>query len=126
MSQIQVYSASNTVPTATVVIQNHENEYTDSAPGDGPVNAVFNAIDRALNFQSKVESYQVRSVTAGREALGEVLVRIRHRDLSFTGRGISTDVIEASAKAYLQAINQKEKYKRENEKIKEEPVAMVF
>jgi len=120
LDQIQVYSASNSVPTATVTIKNHDKEYTDSAPGDGPVNAVFNAIDRALSFQSKVESYQVRSVTAGREALGEVLVRIRHLDLSFTGRGISTDIIEASAKAYLQAINKKEVYKREKEAILEE------
>jgi 2-isopropylmalate synthase len=48
----------------------------------------------------------VRSVTSGRQAMGEAIVRIRRGELSFTGRGVSTDIIEASAKAYLQAINQ--------------------
>lgn len=110
---IQVNAGTNSIPTATVVIKNKEEEFTDSAPGDGPVDALFNAIDRALNFQPTVESYQVRSVTSGREAMGEVLVRIRYKDHSFTGRGVSTDIIEASAKAYLQAINQQELFKAE-------------
>jgi len=53
----------------------------------------------------RVESYQVRSVTSGKQALGEVIVRIRNSGKTFTGRGVSTDIIEASGKAYLQAIN---------------------
>ncbi|OGU33868.1 MAG: 2-isopropylmalate synthase [Ignavibacteria bacterium GWB2_35_6b] len=110
---IQVNAGTNSIPTATVVIKNKNEQFTDSATGDGPVDALFNAIDRALHFQSNVESYQVRSVTSGREALGEVLVRIRYKDNSFTGRGVSTDIIEASAKAYLQSINQLELFKAE-------------
>ena len=74
------------------------------------MDAVFNAIDRALNTKYRVESYQVRSVTSGREALGEALLRIRNGSRSFNGRGVSTDIIEASAKAYLQAINALELY----------------
>lgn len=116
---IQVNAGTNSIPTATVVIKNKEEQFTDSATGDGPVDALFNSIDRALNFQSIVESYQVRSVTSGREAMGEVLVRIRYKDHSFTGRGVSTDIIEASAKAYLQAINQQELFKAEQESITE-------
>ena len=80
---------------------------------------MFNAIDRAINFQPTVEAYQVRSVTSGREAMGEVLVRIRYKDHSFTGRGVSTDIIEASAKAYLQAINQQEIFKAEQKTLTE-------
>lgn len=110
---IQVNAGTNSIPTATVVIKNKNEQFTDSATGDGPVDALFNAIDRALNFHHSVESYQVRSVTSGREALGEVLVRIRYNDNSFTGRGVSTDIIEASAKAYLQSINQLELFKAE-------------
>jgi 2-isopropylmalate synthase len=53
-----------------------------------------------------IESYQVRSITAGRRAQGEVLVRVKNGDKFYVGRGVSTDIIEASAKAYLQAINQ--------------------
>jgi 2-isopropylmalate synthase len=114
---IQVNAGTNSIPTATVVIKNHDEQYTDSATGDGPVDALFNAIDRALNFQPTVESYQVRSVTSGREAMGEVLVRIRYKDHSFTGRGVSTDIIEASAKAYLQSINQQELFKAEQSSL---------
>ena len=114
---IQVNGGTNSIPTATVIIKNRDEQFTDSATGDGPVDALFNAIDRALNFQPTVESYQVRSVTSGREALGEVLVRIRYKDHSFTGRGVSTDIIEASAKAYIQAINHQELFKEEQQNI---------
>ena len=77
-----------------------------------PVTAVFNAIDRALKTKYKIESYQVRSITEGRQAMGETLIRIRYEGKSFTGRGVSTDIIEASAKAYLHAINLLEIEKR--------------
>ncbi len=117
---MHVNAGTNSIPTATVLIKNHEKEYSDSATGDGPVDALFNAIDRALNFTPSVESYQVRSVTSGREAMGEVLVRIRYKEHSFTGRGISTDIIEASAKAYLNAINQQEIFKTEKENFRED------
>ncbi len=115
LTYINVNSGTNSLPTATVIIKNDDKEYSDSATGDGQVDALFNAIDRSLNIQIKVESYQVRSVTSGREALGEVIVRIRYKDHSFTGRGVSTDIIEASGKAYLQVINQQEMYKSESE-----------
>jgi 2-isopropylmalate synthase len=102
----QVQSGSHTIPTATVKIRiNNKNIVQESDTGDGPVDAVFNAIDRALKTNCKLESYQVRSVTSGRQALGEVLVRIRSDHKSYSGRGVSTDIIEASAKSYLQAIN---------------------
>jgi 2-isopropylmalate synthase len=78
----------------------------ESAIGDGPVDACFKAIDRALQTDTSIESYQVRSVTAGREAQGEVLVRVRSGSEVFSGRGVSTDILEASVKAYLQALNE--------------------
>jgi 2-isopropylmalate synthase len=110
---INVNSGTNSIPTATVRIKNSDFEYSDSATGDGAVDALFNAINRALNLQPNLESYQVRSVTSGREALGEVFVRIRYDNISFTGRGVSTDIIEASGKAYINAINQLEMHKTE-------------
>ena len=55
----------------------------ESATGDGPVDAIFNSIDRALNTKYKVESYQVRSVTSGRQAMGEALIRIRNERKKF-------------------------------------------
>ena len=100
-------SAGTTTPaTATITLKVEEQVIRESAHGDGPVDACFKAIDRALGLDTNMESYQVRSVTAGREALGEVIVRIRDQGRPFTGRGVSTDIIEASVKAYLNALNE--------------------
>lgn len=106
LEYMHVNAGTKTVPTATVRIKTGDNVIQESSTGDGPVDAVFNAIERALEIKPTVESYSVRSVTSGRQALGESIIRIRSGENSFTGRGTSTDIIEASAKAYLQAINQ--------------------
>jgi len=106
LKHLQVHIGTGAIPTATVQIQTNGSVAQESATGDGPVDAVYNAIDRALNSKFNIESYQVRSVTSGRQAMGEVTVRIRNNGRSYNGRGVSTDIIEASAKAYLQAINQ--------------------
>jgi len=105
LKYMHVNAGTGTIPTATVQILYGEKLIQESSPGDGPVDAVFNAIERALSIKPTVESYSVRSVTSGRQAMGEAIVRIRENELSFNGRGTSTDIIEASAKAYLQAIN---------------------
>lgn len=105
LKYMHVNAGTGTIPTATVQIVSGEKIVQESSPGDGPVDAVFNAIERALNIKPTVESYTVRSVTSGRQALGEVIVRIREEENSFIGRGTSTDIIEASAKAFLQSIN---------------------
>lgn len=102
---LQVNAGINLIPTATVRIKMKDEIIQESATGDGPIDAILNAIDRALNIKLKVEDYHVRSVTAGREAMGEVTIRIRNENNSYTGKGVSTDIIEASAKAYIQAIN---------------------
>ncbi len=105
LQYMHVNAGTGTIPTATVQIKSGEKVVQESSPGDGPVDAVFNAIERALGIKPTVESYNVRSVTSGRQALGEAIVRIREDENSYNGRGTSTDIIEASAKAYLQAIN---------------------
>jgi len=112
LDQIQVHSGSHAIPTASLKLMVDGKLISDSATGDGPVDAVFNSIDRALGCQYRVESYQVRSVTEGRQAMGEALVRIRNGGESYLGRGVSTDIIEASAKAYLNAINLLERDKK--------------
>jgi 2-isopropylmalate synthase len=114
LEYMHVFGGSSTIPTATVRISEGDNLIEDSATGDGPVDALFNAIDRALNKKPVVESYRVRSITSGRKAMGEVSVRIRKNGRSYTGVGVSTDIIEASAKAYIQALNKKERYLRSN------------
>ena len=113
LEQLNVHVGTHSIPTATVELRINDKIVQESATGDGPVDAVFNSIDRALETKFKVESYQVRSVTEGRKAMGEALVRIRNGGRSYTGRGVSTDIIEASAKAYLHAINLLEKSRSE-------------
>ncbi|MFZ1290832.1 MAG: 2-isopropylmalate synthase [Melioribacteraceae bacterium] len=115
LDHLQITSGSQSIPNAVVRINVEGKIIQESAIGDGPIDAVFNAIERALSIHPEVESYNVRSVTSGRQALGEVLVRIRSNSKSFTGRGVSTDVIEASALAYLGALNKKNAFFKENE-----------
>lgn len=114
LEYLNVNSGSNMVPSATVKIKTDENIVTESAAGDGPVDAVINAVDRALGKQSNIVSYNVRSVTAGRKAMGEANIRLKREGKYFTGRGVSTDVVEASAKAFINALNQEAKSFAEN------------
>jgi 2-isopropylmalate synthase len=118
LDYLHISSGSNSIPSAVVRIKAGEKIIEESSTGDGPVDAVFNAIERGLNISSEVESYQVRSVTSGRQALGEALIRIRSGEKSFNGRGVSTDIIEASAHAYLQALHRKKQFYEEEEKVK--------
>ena len=69
------------------------------------MDAVFNAIEKALEMDICLKGYSLKSLTGGRDAFGEVLVRIEKQNKIYTGRAASTDVIEASAKAYVNAIN---------------------
>ncbi len=100
------------LPTATVRLKRGDELFQDSAIGDGPVEASYNAIDRITGVPGKLLSYQIRAVTHGREALGEVTVKVKFNGITVLGRGASTDIIEASVRAYMNAVN-KCAYKRD-------------
>ena len=102
---LQIMSGSEIIPTATIVLKNGEETLTDTAYGDGPVDAVYKAIDRVTDVKIELLDYSIRAVTSGKDAIGEVTVRIKDNGRTFTGYGASTDIIEASAKAYIAAIN---------------------
>ena len=108
LDYLHVNLGTTTIPVAIVRISGGGEIYEDSATDDGPVAACFGAIKRALDLSGdfKLEHYQVRSITGGKSALGEVTLRLRHDEDIYAGRGVSTDTIEASAKAYLEALNQ--------------------
>jgi 2-isopropylmalate synthase len=116
LDYVQVHMGTSSIPTAAVRIKSGDEVFQESATGDGSVDACFNAIERALNLKPELESYHVRSVSSGRQAMGEVIVRIRKNEISFSGRGVSTDIIEASVKAYLMALNQQQAYLMNNDK----------
>ncbi len=109
LEYLHTSSGTGTIPTATVRIKvNGKDIVQEAAWGDGPVDATYKAIGRATGIPVKLEEYSIRAVTGGAEAMGEVAVKIRDGDSSTIGRGASTDVIEASAKAYINAINRLE------------------
>jgi len=105
LDYFQTVSGDHTVPTATVKLRVGERTVLDSATGDGPIDALFNTISRITDTQGKLLDYSVQSVTQGKDAIGEVFVKVNFDGLTVIGRASSTDIIEASAKAYINALN---------------------
>ena len=96
------------LPTATVSIQRPDGEVVrDAAIGDGPVDAIFKAVERVTGVHADLHEFVVRSVSQGKDAQGEVTLElaVESDDTSFRGRAASTDIIEASALAYINAVN---------------------
>ena len=105
LEYLHVASGTGTLPTASVKIKSKDQTKQAAACGDGPVDAAYEAIRLATGLSPKLQNYSIRAVTSGKEALGEATVRITEDGRTFIGRGISTDIIEASARAYIDAIN---------------------
>jgi len=92
-------------PTATIRVRRGQSELVDAGLGVGTIDAVYKTIDKVVQVPHELVEYSVKSVTGGTDALAEVTVKIGAESRIYTGRGASLDVVEASAKAYLQAIN---------------------
>ncbi|NLL06401.1 MAG: 2-isopropylmalate synthase [Clostridiaceae bacterium] len=105
LDSFQITSGNKSVATSTISLKRKDNIITEAATGDGPVAAAFNAIERAVGISFSLEDYSLRAVTEGKDALGEVTVRISKDGKLFVGRGVSTDIIESGVRAYLNAIN---------------------
>jgi 2-isopropylmalate synthase len=106
LKRIQVTCGDKGMPTAAVrLITPDERMIEDAALGTGPVDAVYKAINRLVGVPNKLTEFSVKSVTEGIDAIGEVLIRIESDGISYTGRGADTDIIVASARAYLNALN---------------------
>ncbi len=106
IERLQVSCGDRGIPTAAVKLTGPAGqELADAALGTGPVDAVCKAINRLVKVPNKLTEFTVKSVTEGIDAIGEVLIRIESDDVSYTGRGADTDIIYASAKAYMNALN---------------------
>ena len=106
LEHVQVSCGNHEVPTATVRLVGPDKVVkTDAAVGTGPVDAVYQAINRIIKVPNKLTEFSVRSVTEGIDAVGEVIIRIESEGHEYTGRGADTDIIVASAKAYTNALN---------------------
>ncbi|MFC1675041.1 2-isopropylmalate synthase [Candidatus Omnitrophota bacterium] len=102
---IRVNTGTDIIPQATVRIRHKRKIREASSSGDGPVDACFKAVDKITKVKPKLLDYRLESVTSGKDALGEVGLIMSIKGKSFSGRGSSTDIIEASVRAYLDAVN---------------------
>ena len=106
LDHLQVSCGDHSMPTATVRLIGPRGEtFADAALGTGPVDAVYKAINRIIGTPNRLTEFSINSVTAGIDAMGEVLIRIEADGVTYTGRGSATDIIVASARAYMNALN---------------------
>ena len=106
LEHVQVSCGDHEIPTATVRLTNPEGvTLTDAATGTGPVDAVYVAINRILGVPNTLKEFSIGSITEGTDSIGDVTIRIESNGRIYTGRGSSTDIMVASAKAYLNALN---------------------
>jgi 2-isopropylmalate synthase len=108
--QFHIGAGTGTIPTATVELCDEANpnapqSFRDAAIGDGPVDAVCKAMERIIGVTAELKDYQVRAVSVGEDAQGEASVEINYHGRRYHGKAVSTDIIEASALAYLKALN---------------------
>ena len=106
LDQVQVSCGDRSVPTATVRLITPDGQVlADAALGTGPVDAVYRAINRLVGVPNVLTEFSVKAITEGIDAIGEVTIRIESEGKVYTGRGASTDIIVACAKAYMNALN---------------------
>ncbi|MBM3143104.1 MAG: 2-isopropylmalate synthase [Chloroflexi bacterium] len=106
LDHVEVSCGNHNIPTATVrLIGPDGRAVADADLGTGPVDAVYKAINRIVKVPNKLTEFTVKSVTEGIDAIGEVLIRIESDGVTYTGRGAAMDIIVASAKAYMNALN---------------------
>ena len=99
-------SGIGTIPTATVRMKKPDGTLaTDAACGDGPVDAIYNTIERVTGIAARLTDYEIRAVTGGKDAQGEVSLALDIGGRTVRGRGVSTDILEGSAKAFVNAVN---------------------
>jgi len=101
-----VVNSGNSI-TATAHVELNKDGVVASAlsAGDGPIDAAFKAVEQIIGARYELEGFQINAVTGGREATGDALVKLRHDGKLYSGRGVSTDIVSASIRAYLSAAN---------------------
>ena len=106
LHNVQVQYGTNNIPTATITAKVPSGEtITVATTGSGSVESIFNALELAIKGEVHILDYRVTSIGKGRDALGEAVINLSYNGLELTGRDVAQDVLEASAKAYLNAIN---------------------
>lgn len=105
LEYMSVLGGTNVVPTATVRLRKGEEVFQSVSNGDGPIDAVYKAIDNITKQPGILRDYSIHAITRGKDAIGETSIIVQFNGNTITGKGASTDIIESSAKAYLSAVN---------------------
>jgi 2-isopropylmalate synthase len=105
LERFVINSGNSITSTAVITLIRDGRSYEKVARGEGPIDASFKAIDKIVGMRINLEDYQLRSITEGEDALGDAFVKLEHDGCKYSGRGLSTDVIEASIHAYINAVN---------------------
>lgn len=105
LEYFQIFNGNTMIPTSTVRVKKNGEIIEEASCGSGPVDAIFKALDKAIGVEVSLEDYSIKSITSDKGALGEATVKIKMNDSISIGRGMSVDIIEASAKAYINALN---------------------
>ncbi len=122
LDYLHVSTGTTTLPTATVRIRKGDEVKEDAACGDGPIDAAIHTIDRITGIDGKLLDFSLQAITVGTDAMGEVSVRVQFgEDEILSGKGASTDIIEAGAKAYLSCINRLLQNRQQAEDISNAP-----
>jgi 2-isopropylmalate synthase len=119
LEQFEVLVGTHARPEArvTLAIGKGGEKRSEKATGDGPVDAIYRAIEHVIGTPFELKSYTIRSVTEGQDALGEVNVRVEYAGKTFPGRAASTDILRASAEAYIDALNHIELHKASDQYV---------
>ena len=105
VKDLEVLSKTGQLPTAKICIRYKDKDHHSEASGDGAVDAIFNAIEKLINSETKLQLYSVNAVTEGTDSQGEVTVRLEKQGRIINGQGADTDILLASAKAYVNALS---------------------
>ena len=107
MVSVDIESGSNKNPSAKINIKNTQNNKIKSSTssGTGPVDAIYKAIDKQINLKVVLNEWRIEAVTEGIDAIGDAIVKLEHEGNLVIGRGSDTDILVASAKAYIDGLN---------------------
>jgi 2-isopropylmalate synthase len=125
LAALSTTSGTGTLPAASIsLIKSGGERFQDASAGDGPVDAVFKAIEKITGVEVRLRDYRIQSVTVGEDAQGEVSLEVEHKTGVYRGRALSTDVIEGSAQAFLDVVNRIALRTRPEEAEQEEKSAL--
>lgn len=118
LETLQVNYGTTNIPTATITMKLPSGEVVqEAATGSGSVEAIYNTLERVIDGPVLLTDYRIQSISGGRDALAEVYVNVKYDGVESSGRGTAHDVLEASAKAYINAINRTINRQQYNQKL---------